>query len=127
MAGEHHVASVVAGGDDHVLSALRPGERRTQGDKHGTDGRSETVFHLTSARDLFRTCYLANGAAEVAGIAEIDGCDGGDGLGHDLLGIDLNAQGKTHEDGELGAGVESADIFSGIGFSVAFGLRFGEH
>ena len=45
----------------------------------------------------------------------------------DLLGIDLHAQSEAHEDGELGAGVESAHVFGGIGFGVAFGLRFGEH
>ena len=50
--------------------SLRPGQRRTQGDEHGTDGGGETPFDLLGARDL------ANGAAEIAGIAEVDGGDG---------------------------------------------------
>ena len=49
------------------------------------------------------------------------------GAGNNLLGIDLHAKGETHEDGELGARVESAHVFSGVGFGVAFGLRFGQH
>ena len=111
----------MAGGDDHVLRALRPGQRRTQSDEHGTDGGSEAAFDLLGARNL------ANGAAEIARITEVDGGDGGDGPGNDLLGIDLHAQRKAHEDGELGAGVESAHVFSGVGLGVAFGLRFGQH
>ena len=69
MAGEDHVAAIMAAGDDHVLRALRPGKRRTQSDEHGTDGGSETAFHLLGARNL------ANGAAEIARITEIDGGD----------------------------------------------------
>ena len=78
-------------------------------------------FDLLGARDL------ADGAAEVARIAEVDGRDGGDGAGNDFFGIDLHAQGEAHEDGELGARVESADIFSGVGLGVAFGLGLGQH
>ncbi len=74
-----------------------------------------------------RARHLANGAAEIAGIAEVDGRDGGDGAGNDLVGIDLHAQSEAHENGELGARVESADIFSGVGLGVAFGLRFGQN
>ena len=74
-----------------------------------------------------RAGNLADGAAEIAGIAEVDGVTVGDGPRNNLLGIDLHAQREAHEDGELGAGVEAADIFSGVGFGVAFGLGFGQH
>ncbi len=47
--------------------------------------------------------------------------------GNNLIGIDLDAEGKAHENGKLGAGVESADVFGGIGFGVALGLGFGQH
>ena len=70
---------------------------------------------------------LANGAAEVAGITEIDGGDRGDGLGDNLVRIDDDAEREAHENGKLGAGVETADIFSGVGLGIAFGLGLGEH
>ncbi len=95
------------------------GERKR--DEHGADSGGEPPFHLLGAR------HLANGAAEIAGIAEVDGVMVVMGARNDLLGIDLHAQGETHEDGELGARIESAHILSGVGFGIAFGLRLGEH
>ena len=79
------------------------------------------------ALDLLGARNLANGAAEIASITEVDGRDGGDGARNDLLGIDLHAKREAHEDGELGARVESAHVLSGVGFGIAFGLRFGQH
>ncbi len=42
-------------------------------------------------------------------------------------GSTCDAKREAHEDGELGAGVESADIFGRVGFGIAFGLRLGQH
>ena len=120
MAGEDDIAAVVAADDDHVLGSLRPGERRALSDEHGADSGGEIAVRLLGARNL------ADGAAEVAGVAEIDRRDGGDGARHDLFGIDLDAHREAHEDGELGAGVEAADVFSGVGFGIAFGLSVGQ-
>ena len=93
--------------------------------------RSETSIGPTVAASrplgLLRARNLADGAAEVAGVAEVDGRDGGEGAGNDLFGIDLGAESETHENGQLGARVESAHVFSGIGLGVAFGLRLGQH
>ena len=121
VAGEDHIAAVVAGGDDHILRSLRPGQRRTQRNQHGANSGREPALDLLGARNL------ADGAAEVAGIAEVDGRDGGDGPGNDFLGIDLDAEDEAHEDGKLGARVESAHVFSGIGFGIAPGLSLGQH
>ena len=49
------------------------------------------------------------------------------GRGTISSGSTCDAQREAHEDGELGARVESAHVFSGIGLGVAFGLRFGQH
>ena len=73
-----------------------------------------------------RARNLANGAAEIARIAEVDRRDRGDGPRNDLFGIDLHAQREAHENRELGAGVKAAHIFSRVGFGVAFGLRLGQ-
>ena len=79
------------------------------------------------ALDLLRARHLADGAAQIAGVAEVDGRDGGDGARHDFVGVDLHAESEPHENRELGARIESTNIFSGVGFGIAFGLRFGKH
>ena len=81
----------------------------------------------TPALDLLGARNLANGAAQVARIAEVHGRDRGEGPGHDLLRIDLHAQRQAHQDGQLGARVESAHVFGGIGLGIAPGLRLGQH
>ena len=52
--------------------------------------------------------------------------DGGDGLGGDLVGIELGLEGDAGEDAELGAGVEAVDVGAWVGFGIAEGLRVGE-
>lgn len=121
VSGEDDIAAVVAGEDDHILSAARPGKRRVEIDEHGSDGSGDAAFDLLGAGDL------ADGAAEIAGVAEVDGGDRGDGLRHDLFRVDDDAHCEAHEDGELGAGIEAADIFSGVGLGVALCLGFSEH
>ena len=70
---------------------------------------------------------LANGATEIASVAEVDSGDRCDGPGNDLFGIDLHAQREAHENRELGTGVKAADIFSRVGFCVALCLRLGKN
>ena len=121
VAGEDDIAAVVAGEDDHVLRAARPGQRGAQIHEHGADGGG----HL--AAGLLGAGHLADGAGEIAGVTEVDGGDGGDGLGDDLFRIDGDAKGEAHEDRELGAGIEAADVFSGVGLGIASLLRLSQH
>ena len=52
---------------------------------------------------------------------------GGERPGNDFFGIDLDAEDEAHEDGKLGARVETAHVFCGIGLGVAPGLSLGQH
>jgi len=69
---------------------------------------------------------LADGAAELFGVGEVDGGDVGDGLRGDVVGVDFGAEGDAGEDAELGAGVEAVDVGGGVGFGVTEGLGFFE-
>ena len=69
---------------------------------------------------------LADGAVELLGVGEVDGLDGGDGLGGDGVGVELGVERDAREDAELGAGVEAVDIGGGVGLGVAELLRVGE-
>jgi len=88
VTGKDHIAAVMAGEDDHVLSAARPGEGGTEIDEHGADAGGDAAFGLLCAG------YLANGAAEVASVTEVHGRDRGDGLRHDLIRIDDDARAR---------------------------------
>ena len=69
---------------------------------------------------------LADGAVEFLRVGEVDGFDGGDGLGGDGVGVELGVHGDAREDAELGAGVEAVDVGGGVGLGVAQLLRVGE-
>ena len=73
----------------------------------------------TSVPSSLRAGDLADGAAQFLGVGEVDGFDGGDGLGGDGVGVELGVEGDAGEDAELGAGVEAVDVGGGIGFGVA--------
>ena len=75
-----------------------------------------------SAREIWRMVQ-----PRIVRIAEVDRGDRGDGARHDFFRIDLDPQREAHEDGELGARVEAAHVFSGVGLGVALGLRGGQH
>ena len=99
-------------------------------DQASGERRSTSMGPTVAATRPSTCCARATwriGAAEVLRVTEVDGRDGSDGLGHNLFRIDDDAQRQAHEDGELGARVEAADVFSGIGFGIAFGLRLGQH
>jgi TRAP-type mannitol/chloroaromatic compound transport system permease small subunit len=121
MTGEDDVPAVMAVEDDHVLGAARPRQRRPEINEHRADGRGYSAIRLLSPGNL------ANGAAQVARVAEIDCRDGGDGLRNNFFRIDGHAQREAHQDGELGARVESAYVFGGVGLGVSVSLREGEH
>ena len=70
---------------------------------------------------------LADGAAQVARIAEVHGGNRGDGLGRNLLRVHRDAQRQPHQNGQLGARVKAAHILGGIGLGIALGLRLGQH
>ena len=59
-------------------------------------------------------------------VGEVDGFNGGDGLGGDGVGIEVGVESDAGEDAELGAGVVAVDVGGGVGFSVAELLRVGE-
>ena len=120
VTGEDDVAAELAADDDHVLRAMRPGDGRGERHQHGryagVNGR---------AVDL-RTRDLADGAAQLLRVGEVDGVDSGDGLGGDSVGIELGVESDAREDAEFGAGVVAVDVGGRIGLGVAELLRVGE-
>ncbi len=124
VAGEDDVSAELAGGNDHVLGAVRPGDGGGEGDKHGGDaGLDEGGCR---AGGELGTRDLADGAAELAGVLEVDDGDGRDALGGDAVGVELGVEGNAGKDAELGAGVEAVDVGGRVGFGVAGGLCLGE-
>ncbi len=121
VAGEDHIAAVVAA-ERSPCSRCRATRPAASADRPA----SVPQWPRSCLRRLLRARDLADGVAEVARIAEVDRGDRRDGLGHDLFGIDLDAQRQAHENGELGAGVKAAHILGGIGLGVAFGLGIGQ-
>ena len=73
------------------------------------------------ARETWRMVQLSS-----LRVSEVDGLDGGDGLGGDCVGIQLGVHGDAREDAELGARVEAVDVGGGIGFGIAKRLGVGE-
>ena len=69
---------------------------------------------------------LADGAAELVGVDEIDGADGADGVAGDCIRLHDGAQADAGENDQLGAGVVAIHIVGGVGFGKAGLLRPGE-
>ncbi len=70
---------------------------------------------------------VLDAVAELRGIADVLGGDGGDPLGVDLVVLEGDAEGDGSQDGELVGGVDALDVQGGIGLGVAaaLGLRQG--
>src|SRR5580658_2620602 len=69
---------------------------------------------------------LANGAAEIGGVIEVDGVDGPNGAGANRFRRDPGVQSGERENCKLGASVAAIEVFGGVGFSVSAGLSFFE-
>ena len=95
------------------------------GEARGTSMGATRAWTICPSK--LRAGDLADGAAELLGVGEVDGLDGGDGLRRDGVGIELGVHGDAREDAELGARVEAVDIGGGVGLGVAQLLRVGEH
>jgi hypothetical protein len=124
VAGEDDVATELAAGDDHVLGAVGPGDGRGFGDEHGADAGEDLRRSVGGIRFGFDLGAgdLADGAAEFFGVGVVERGDVRDGLGGDVVGVELGVEGEAGEDAELGAGVKAVDVGGGIGFCVAEGL-----
>lgn len=120
VAGEDDVSAEAAADYYHILRAVGPGDGRGHGDQHGGDAGVDGGALKLRAGDL------TDGAVELFGVGEVDGVDGGDGLGGDGVGIELGVHGDAGEDAELGAGVVAIDVGGGVGLSVAELLGVGE-
>ena len=121
VTGKDDFSAVRAAGDDHVFRAGGPGQGRLARDEHGTDDGGQARGGLLGAGDL------ADSRVEFGGVGKIDGGDSGDGASFDLFGVNVDAHGQTHEDGELGARVITGDILGGIGLGIASVLGVGKN
>ena len=125
VAGEDDVSAELAGGDDHVLGAVRPGDGRGERDEHGGDAGAGRDCSPDREPSWARG-DLADGAAEFAGVLEVDGGDGAMLWVETCVGVELGVERDAGEDAELGAGVEAVDIGRRVGFGVAGGLGLRE-
>mmetsp|Transcript_33831 Transcript_33831/g.78121 ORF Transcript_33831/g.78121 Transcript_33831/m.78121 type:complete len:379 (-) Transcript_33831:419-1555(-) len=80
----------------------------------GTDEGGET-----SSFETTRHSHYLDGALEHGGIFEVNLGQVGDASDGDLVLFHVHAEGETHEDAQLGTGVETAHVQSGIRLGVS--------
>lgn len=115
------IGAVSASGPDGVVGAADGGEDGVLGNQGGTDGDEEALGGGFSGADE------ADGAADLGGVAEVDGGNGADAGSGNVGGRQLDAEREGGEEGEFGAGIEAVDVGGGVGFGVAEALGFGEN
>ena len=81
---------------------------------------------LDAALAACRDAEQLDAVAELVRRLQVGGGDRLDALDMDRLGVDLGAEGKAGQDGELVGGVEAADVEGRVGLGIAEALRVRE-
>ena len=110
---EYNVSAELAAGDDHVLRAVRPRDRRGLRHQHRANASPDYI-----AIEL-RTRNLANRAAQLLRVREVDCADVLDRLRRNILRMNLRLQCEARQDAQLRARIETIDIGGRIGLGVA--------
>ena len=96
VAAEHHIAAEFTAGDNRILRAMRPRQRRTPRHKHGAHARAYGRAFITFVGKL-RLRDLPHGAAEFLRIGEVDRGDLSDGLRGLIIRIEFGVQRQARQ------------------------------